>query len=106
DHTPKDETIRVYLGNSFDLTGERRRTDLKVDISNKRVEESFEIKLRNHKKKPVEIRVVEHLCRFDNWEFTAKSDDFRKLDSSTIEFPVTVKPDEERVLTYTGRYTW
>ena len=34
DHTPKDETVRVYTGNSFDLTGERKRTDFKVDTRN------------------------------------------------------------------------
>jgi hypothetical protein len=106
DHTAKDETIRVYVGNSFDLVGERRRTEFKVNEANKWADEAFEIKLRNHKKQPVEIRVVEHLYRFDNWEITQKSDEYRKLDSHTIEFPVTLKPDEERVVTYKVHYTW
>jgi hypothetical protein len=106
DHTPKDETVRVYVGNSFDLTGERRRTEYDVDSSNHTLDEAFEIKLRNHKKEPVEIRVVEHLTRFDNWKLTAKSDDYRKLDSHTIEFRVTVKPDEECVVTYRVHYWW
>ncbi len=106
DHTPKDEKVRVYIGNSFDLTGERRRTEFKVDNANDWLDESFEIKLRNHKKEPVEIRVVEHLTRFDNWEVKEKSDEFRKLDSHTIEFPVTVKPDEEKTVTYRVHYTW
>ncbi|MEO6055163.1 MAG: hypothetical protein ABIP97_14240, partial [Chthoniobacterales bacterium] len=61
DHTPKDETIRIYTGNAFDITGERRRTDLKIDNSDHWADESIEIKLRNHKKETVEIRVVEHL---------------------------------------------
>lgn len=106
DHTPKDETVRVYVGNSFDLTGERRRTDYRVNSANHLVVESFEIKLRNHKKEPVDIRVVEHLSRFDNWELTEKSSDYRKLDSHTIEFPVKVEPDKEVTVTYTVRYTW
>jgi len=106
DHTPKDETVRVYVGNSFDLAGERRRTAYHVDQSNDILDESFEIKLRNHKKEPVEIRVVEHLSRFDNWKVTAKTDDFRKLDSSTIEFRIPLKPDEERVVTYSVHYWW
>lgn len=50
--------------------------------------------------------MVEHLSRFDNWELKEKSDDFRKLDSHTIEFPVTVKPDEEKIVTYKVHYTW
>jgi hypothetical protein len=106
DHTAKDETVRVYVGNSFDLAGERRRTDYKVNQSNHWLDESFEIKIRNHKKEPVEIRVVEHLTRFDNWEMKQKSTDFRKLDSHTIEFPVTLKPDEEKIVAYQVHYSW
>jgi hypothetical protein len=106
DHTAKDETVRVYVGNSFDLTGERRRTDYKVNNSNDWMDEAFEIKVRNHKTEPVEIRVVEHLSRYDNWTMKEKSDEFRKLDSHTIEFPVTLKPDEEKIVTYRVHYTW
>ena len=109
DHTPKDETIRVYVGNSFDLTGERKRTDYKTGNANHWVDEAFEIKLRNHKKdEQVEIRVVEHLSRSDNWTIADKdhSDPFTKLDSHTIEFRVTLKPDEEKVVTYKVHYTW
>jgi hypothetical protein len=106
DHTPKDETIRAYVGNSFDLVGERRRTDYAVNEASDWLDESFEITLRNHKKEPVEIRVVEHLCRFDNWKVTDKSDDYRKLDSHTIEFRVRLEPDEERKVTYSVHYTW
>jgi hypothetical protein len=106
DHTPKDETIRVYVGNSFDLAGERRRTDYKVNSDNNWLDESFEIKLRNHKKQPVEIRAVEHLGRYDNWAIKEKSDEFTKLDSHTIEFRATLKPDEEKVITYRVHYSW
>jgi len=106
DHTPKDETVRVYVGNSFDLAGERRRTDYKVNNANDWMEEAFEIKLRNHKKEPVEIRVVEHLARYDNWSITEKSDEFTKLDASTIEFRVSLKPDEEKAVTYRVHYSW
>jgi hypothetical protein len=63
DHTPKDETLRVYTGNAFDLVGERRQTDYKLDSSNRLLDESFEIKVRNHKAVPVEFRIVEHLYR-------------------------------------------
>lgn len=106
DHTPKDETIRVYVGNSFDLVGERRRTAYKADSANDWLDETFEIKVRNRKQEPVEIRVVEHLTRFDNWEIKEKSADFNKLDSHTIEFPVTLKPDEEKIVSYRVHYSW
>ncbi len=106
DHTPHNETIRVTTGNSFDLVGERKQANFKVDTSDKWLDESFEIKLRNRKKEPVEIRVVEHLYRWNNWDITAKSDDFKKTDAQTIEFRVPVKPDEERTVTYTVHYSW
>jgi len=106
DHTPKDETVRIYTGNAFDLTGERRRVDYFIESGKQTARESFEIKVRNHKKEPVEVRVVEHLYRGENWEITVKSDEYRKIDSHTIEFPVKIAPDEEKVVTYTAHYTW
>jgi hypothetical protein len=106
DHTPRNETIRVTTGNSFDLVGERKQTNFRVDTSDKWIDETFEIKLRNRKKEPVEIRVVEHLYRWSNWNITAKSEDFVKKDSQTIEFRVPVKPDEEKTVTYTVHYSW
>jgi len=106
DHTPKDETVRIYTGNSFDLSGERRRTNYTVDNKQNAGTETFEIRVRNHKKEPVEVRVVEHLYRGKNWTVAANSDKYVKKDSQTIEFPVTVQPDGEKVITYTARYNW
>ena len=106
DHTPGDETIRLYTGNVFDAVGERNRTNYTIDRRARTIDESFEIKLRNHKKEPMEIRVVEHLYRWTNWEITKNSDEFKKLDSKTIEFRVQVPPDGEKVVTYTAHYTW
>ncbi len=106
DHTPRDETLRVFTGNGFDLVGERRRTNVKMDSSNHSLDESFEIKLRNHKKAPVEIRVVEHLFRWTNWDVTEKSDTFLKTNAQTMEFRVQLKPDEEKTIHYTVHYSW
>jgi hypothetical protein len=106
DHTPRDEKVRVYTGNAFDLTGERRRTDYRLETNRQMVDESFEIKVRNHKKQPVDVRVVEHLYRWVTWDISAKSDPYRKMDSKTIEFPVTIPPDGEKTITYTAHYTW
>ena len=107
DHTPRNETVRITTGNAFDLVGERKQTDFKVDRGDKWMDETFEIKLRNRKKTDaVEIRVVEHLYRWSNWSITAKSDDFVKKDAQTIEFRIPVKPDEEKTVTYTVHYSW
>ena len=59
---PKDETVRVYTGNAFDISGERRQTKFQSQMQpGGWLDESFEIKLRNHKKEAATIRVVEHL---------------------------------------------
>ncbi len=106
DHTPKDETVRAYTGNAFDLVGERRRTKFKLDSGRSMLDEAFEIKLRNHKKEAVEIRVIEPLYRWSTWEITESSKTYLKKDSRTIEFRVQVKPDGEQTITYQVRYTW
>ncbi len=106
DHTPKDETIRVFTGNAFDVTGERKRTNYHVDANQHWMDESFEIRLRNHKKEAVEVRAVEHLYRWTNWKLTDQSANSRKTDAQTIEFPVTIAPDGEQVITYTVHYSW
>jgi len=106
DHTPKDETIRVYTGNSFDVVGERKRTNYKVDSSQHWADESFEIRVRNHKKEAVNVRVVEHLYRWTNWKLAEQSTVSKKMDAQTVEFPVTVAPDGEQVVTYTVHYSW
>jgi len=106
DHTPGDETIRLYTGNVFDAVGERKRTSYRIDRNGRWLDESFEVRLRNHKKEAMEIRVVEHLYRWTNWEIVKNSDQFKQLDSKTIEFRVQVPPDGEKVVSYTAHYTW
>jgi hypothetical protein len=106
DHTPKDELVKIYTGNAFDLVGERKRTNFKIDNGNNWAEETFEIKLRNHKTVPVEIRAVEHLYRWTNWDITEKSDAFEKTNAQEIEFRIPLKPDEEHVVTYKVHYSW
>jgi hypothetical protein len=106
DHTPKDETLRIFTGNSFDVVGERKRTSIRVDSAHNWMDESFEIRVRNHKKEPVTVRVVEHLYRWTNWKLTEQSQESRKMDAQTSEFPVTIAPDGEQVVTYTVHYSW
>jgi hypothetical protein len=106
DHTPQDETVRFLTGNSFDLVGERRQMNFKENEDAHWIDESFEIKLRNHKKTPATITAVEHLYRWNTWRITRSSQLFKKKDAQTIEFTVTVPADGERIVTYTVHYSW
>ena len=106
DHTARNELIRVKTGDAFDVVGERIRTDFQGQNRQDYAEETFEIKIRNRKKEPIQVRVVEHLYRWTNWTITQKSHEYVKKDAQTIEFTVPVAPDEERVVTYRVRYDW
>ena len=106
DHTPQGETLRIRTGDAFDLVGSRTRGDYSLSVKEDQLEEAFEIKLRNRKKEAVEVRVAERLYRWVNWEIVQKSDEYVKVDSRNIEFRVTLKPDEEKVVSYRVRYNW
>lgn len=105
-HTPTGETLRFYTGSAFDVVGERTRTNFACVYDQHWADESFQIKVRNHKKEGIEVRVVEHLYRGMNWEIKTPTEPFVKTESQTAEFRVSVPPDGEKIITYTAHYTW
>jgi hypothetical protein len=105
-HTPRNEKARFATGNAFDLVGQRRRTEYRIDHSRRTLTEAFSIEVRNRKTMPVEVRVIEHLYRGSTWAIAEKSNAYVKLDSQQIEFRVQIAPDQEQTLTYTVNYTW
>jgi len=105
DHTPEDETVRLYLGDAFDVVGERVQTGFKK-LGERSLEESFKITLRNHKDEAVEVRVVEHMYRWSEWEIVKESAEHTKTDAQTIEYRVQVPANGEETVTYTVRYRW
>lgn len=106
DHTPKDEEIRLYLGNAFDIVGERVQKDFKSLVSGHIVEETIEIKVRNHKAEPVDVQIYEHPWRWSQWEIIRNSMEWENVDHTTIRFPVRIGKDQEKTVTYTIRYSW
>jgi hypothetical protein len=106
DHTPKDEEVRLYLGNAFDLVGERAQKDFKTYANGHIVEETIEIKVRNHKDEGADVQVYEHPWRWSQWEIIASNADWSKVDQSTVRFPVHCGKDGEKVVRYTIRYSW
>ena len=70
------------------------------------MQESYQITLRNHKEEDVEVRVVEHMFRWSQWQILESTQEYTKTDAQTIEFPVQVEAGAESVLTYTVRYDW
>lgn len=100
DHTPRDEKVRVTIGNAFDIAVERAQKDYR-QISSLVYEQDIEVKLRNRKNDAVTIVVVEH--SWGDWEVTKSSLPLRKINANQFEFDVAARPDQEVVLTYTIR---
>ena len=97
DHTPVDEKVRVFLGNAFDLVGERVQESTKK-ISSRSREDAYRISLRNHKQEDVDIVVVEHF--YGDWEIVRQSHPFVKKDARTAEFTIRVPAKGEVTLDY------
>ena len=95
DHTPKDEDVRIFLGNAFDLVGERTVKESRK-ISSRSREETIEVTLRNHKEEDVIFRVVERF--WGDWRIIEKTHDPVKQDARKAEFDVKVPADEEVIM--------
>ena len=106
DHTAKNETIQVKLGSAFDVVGERRQVDYRVDTNAKWMEEDIEVKVRNQKDEATNVIVKENLYRWSNWAITKKNIEFEKVDARTIHFNLKIAKGAEAVVRYTVRYTW
>ncbi len=106
DHTAKNEDVRIYTGDAFDIVGERKRMDYALSSRQDQLEEEFEIKVRNRKTEPVEVRVAERLYRWLNWQVITQSHEFEKTDAQSIEFRVKAPADGEVVVRYRVRYDW
>jgi hypothetical protein len=100
DHTPKDEKIRIKLGEAFDVVASRKQTDWKK-IAYDTYEAAFEISLRNHKKEDVSVKVVEPIP--GDWSMISASHPYTKSEAFTAEFNVPVQKDKEVKLTYRVR---
>ncbi len=102
-HTPKDETLRIYVGNAFDVVCERKQTDYKK-ISYDLYEMEYQITLRNHKNGPVTVEVREPIG--GDWEVVNSNYKWTKLDVSTAGFQIPVAKDGTATLDYRVRVKW
>jgi hypothetical protein len=100
DHTPKDEKIRIKLGDAFDVVATRKQMDWKK-IASDTYEAGFEISLRNHKKEDVMVKVIEPIP--GDWTMISSSHEYKKAEAFTAEFDIPVPKDKEVRLTYRVR---
>lgn len=101
DHTPKDETVKIKMGDAFDVVGERKQTDWRK-LGSDLYEVAFEISLRNHKEEPVTVSVIEPMFR--DWEILYSSHRYDKIEAHTAQFDIPVAKDGEAKLRYRVRF--
>jgi hypothetical protein len=101
DHTPKDEDVRVKVGDAFDIVAERKQTDYKVLSSGHLYEYAYEIKIRNHKDTPITVVVNEPIG--GDWEMVSSTFEAKKTAAFAAQFNVPVAKDGESTLSYRVR---
>lgn len=101
DHTPKDEDVRVKVGDAFDIVAERKQTDYKVVVTGHMYEYAYEIKIRNHKDGPVTVVVNEPIG--GDWEMVSSTFKAEKSAAFAAQFQVPVAKDGEATLAYRVR---
>ena len=100
DHTPKDERIKIKMGDAFDVVGERVQRDWKK-IGSSLYEVEWDITLRNHKKEAVTVEVIEPVP--GDWEVLRSTIPHEKVEAFTMRFRVPVPKEGETKLTYRTR---
>jgi len=102
-HTPASETVRLYMGESFDVTARKRQTDFKF-VSSCSTESAYEIVLRNAKTTAQNVLVVEPIP--GEWRIVSENVAHAKSSASTASWTVSVPASGSSTLAYTARTTW
>jgi hypothetical protein len=102
DHTPKNETVRLKLGDAFDVTADRKQTDFKKLSGTSRYnyvfESAYQIVIKNAKSEPVTVKVVEPMP--GDWQIQSESHPHTKASSNAAVWNVNVPAEGKTTLTY------
>ncbi len=102
DHTPKDEKVRVKMGEAFDVVGDRKQ--MRWEPIGCGSESSFEIELRNHKANAEDVDIVEPAG--GDWKILESTEPAELKDSHTFVFHVNVPANGKIKVSYTVRVKW
>ena len=103
DHTPRDEKIRIKMGEAFDVVGERKQIDWD-SLGNCNTESEWAIELRTHKDTATAVEVYEPIG--GDWKIIESSHQHTKKDSRTFTFDVQVPARGKTKITYRVRVRW
>jgi len=100
DHTPKDESVKIKMGNAFDLVGERTQKDFRKLGSNL-YEVEWEIALRNHKTEAQTVTVIEPVP--GDWQVMSSNHQYEKIEAHTLKYQISVPRESSAKLVYRVR---
>ncbi len=103
EHTAKNETVRLRLGEAFDITAERKQTNYKR-INDRMAETSYRIVIRNAKREEATVKVQEPLP--GDWEIVQETQKHNKTSARTAQWNVAIPADGSTTLEYTARVKW
>lgn len=102
DHTPRNETVRLKLGDAFDVTADKKQTDFKKLSGTSRFnyvfESAYEVLLKNAKKEAVTVTVQEPMP--GDWQIQSESHPHTKGSSNTAVWKVSVPAEGSTKLVY------
>lgn len=102
DHTPKNEKVRLKLGDAFDVTADKKQTDFKklsgTGKYNYVFESAYQLVLKNAKKEAVTVTVQEPVP--GDWQILSASHTHTKGAANTAVWKITVPAEGSTVLTY------
>lgn len=102
DHTPKNETVELTLGESFDVTARHRQTEFKklsgTTAYDYLYEVAFELELKNAKDEPIQVKVIETIP--GDWRMLQESEPHTKLSSSLASWVIQVPADGATTLSW------
>jgi len=102
DHTPKNENIRLKLGDAFDITANKKQTDFKkakyFAPHSVAFESSYEIELKNAKSEPVTVIVREPVP--GEWKILDENHPHTKMTSGTAQWQITIPAESSETLSY------
>jgi hypothetical protein len=100
DHTPKNETVKLSLGQAFDVTARGKQTDFE-DLGSDLYESAYEIEFKNAKNQPVTVTLAEGMP--GDWKMIRESQAHEKPDASTALWHITIPAEGSAKLTYRVR---
>ncbi len=103
DHTPRDEQVRVRMGEAFDVVGSRTQTEFEF-LGSCTSRSTWEVEVRNHKDEPAEVTLVEPAG--GEWSIVRSDHEYTKVDQRTFHFDVELPARESVKVTYTIRVRW